>query len=79
MYFVYILRGSQEKWFYVGSTGDLTKRLTAHNTGAVRSTKARRPFICVYTEKFENVQQARRRERELKSNRCKKEDILKEL
>lgn len=79
MHHVYMIKSVREDWFYVGSTSSLAKRLSAHDAGAVRSTKARRPFICVYTEAFTEVREARKREREIKLNRCKKEDILKDL
>ena len=44
MWYVYILRSTIEKSLYVGSTNDMRRRLTEHNTGKVDSTKGRTPF-----------------------------------
>ena len=66
-------------WFYVGSAGDVQKRLKQHNAGEVRSTKFRAPFKLVYVEEHSTAFIARAREKELKTNRCKKDDIIKKL
>lgn len=64
--FVYVLRCSDQK-LYTGSTRDLYKRLEAHRTGKVRTTKNRRPVQLIYKEEFGNYQEARDREIYLKS------------
>ena len=66
-YFVYMLKSLKDKKFYTGCTADLKKRLKQHNSGRVRSTKARRPFKLVYWESFRTRSEAMRRERRLKS------------
>jgi putative endonuclease len=53
---VYVLVSLKRDFTYVGSTNDLERRLTEHNSGLVQSTKAYRPldlvaFIAVKTEK----------------------------
>ncbi len=47
MYSVYILKSKKNADLYVGSTGDVSKRVQLHNTGKVRSTKAYRPWELV--------------------------------
>ena len=68
-YFVYILKSLKDEKFYTGHTADIKKRLKQHNSGRVRSTKARRPFELVYWESLETRKEAMLRERELKSLR----------
>jgi len=41
---VYILRSIIDKNLYVGSTNNIRRRLTEHNSGEVDSTKSRIPF-----------------------------------
>lgn len=79
MPFVYFIKSKKADWFYVGSTFDLNKRLIQHNKGEVRSTKFRAPYKIVYEEEYDTIQEARKREKEIKSNRSKKEEILKAL
>lgn len=67
MYYVYILRSLKDNEHYVGITSDLENRLAYHNSGRVRSTKNRIPFIIIYSEKYETVLEARMREKFLKS------------
>jgi len=45
MWYVYILRSTVDKNLYVGSTDNIRRRLTEHNSGKVDSTKSRIPFI----------------------------------
>ncbi len=66
-YFVYILLSQKDKKLYVGCTNDLESRLKRHNDGAVTSTKNRRPFSLIYSEKIEDKTKAFNRERFLKS------------
>ena len=44
MWFVYILRSLKDNDLYIGSTNDVDRRLTEHNSGNVDSTKCRIPF-----------------------------------
>lgn len=68
-YFVYMLRSLKDGKFYTGYTANLKRRLRQHNSGVVRSTKARRPFELVYWESFSTRREAMRRERQIKSFR----------
>lgn len=67
MYYVYILKSKKDGKLYTGHTEDLKKRLAEHNSGKVRSTALRRPFILVYSEAFPTRSEARWRERHLKT------------
>ena len=51
---------------YTGSTRDLRKRFSLHNSGEVASTKNRTPFELVYYEAYKSESDAREREHNLK-------------
>ena len=76
MHYVYILKSSIINKRYIGCTGDLEQRLSKHNAGGVRSTKAYRPWIVIHTEAFETSSQARSREYELKHNSWKRKELF---
>ena len=65
----YVLLSERDSEFYIGSTGDLRERLQQHNKGQVRSTAYRRPLRLIYHEGCLSVEDARRRERYLKTGR----------
>ena len=66
MFYVYILENRTKK-LYVGYSEDLRKRLKEHNSGAVFSTKPYRPWKIIYYEACLHQEDARRRERYLKT------------
>lgn len=57
----------QEDAWLIGSTKDLQKRISAHNSGGSRSTKHGIPWKIIYCEIGLNNQDARAREKYLKS------------
>ncbi|MGA8367976.1 MAG: GIY-YIG nuclease family protein [Candidatus Acidiferrales bacterium] len=69
MNYSYVLLSESDGRFYFGSTGDLRGRLQQHNKGQVRSTSYRRPLRLVYYEGCLSADDARRRERYLKTGR----------
>ena len=75
MYHVYVLKSKRDGHLYTGSTSDLTNRIKAHNSGKVRSTKGRRPFVLLYSEPYAAKTEALRRELFLKSSPGRKELI----
>ncbi len=78
MYFIYILECS-DKSLYTGSTNDLEKRLHKHNNlkSGAHYTKIRRPVVLKYSEEFDTLKEARRREAELKRwSRIKKLNLI---
>ncbi|HBB27239.1 TPA: endonuclease [Candidatus Gracilibacteria bacterium] len=60
---VYILRCSDDS-LYTGSTNDMEKRIHEHNNlkSGAHYTKIRRPVELIYTESFETMSEARKRE-----------------
>jgi putative endonuclease len=64
---VYILECA-DKTLYVGCTNNLEKRLKEHSglKHGAHYTKIRRPVILKYSESFETLAKARRREAEIK-------------
>jgi putative endonuclease len=77
MIYVYALKSIERNYIYVGMTNDLDRRLSEHNNGENRSTKAYRPFILIYSEILSDRMMAREREKFLKSGIGK--DFLKSL
>ncbi len=67
MYYVYILKSLKDEGYYIGCTKNINKRIYEHNKGKTRSLKNRRPLILVYIEKHDNVNNAYKREKEIKS------------
>jgi putative endonuclease len=67
MCLLYILQSESSGRFYVGSTDDLERRLAEHHRGHTPSTRGRGPWKLVYSEPFETLIQARRREMEIKN------------
>ena len=72
MYYVYVLRSKKDRKFYTGSTINLRKRFREHNNNRVFSTKGRGPFELIYYEACMNDQDARAREKYLKSGMGKR-------
>ena len=69
MEYSYVLLSEKDGRFYIGSTGDLRERLREHGKGRVRSTAYRRPLRLIYYEACLSADDARRRERYLKTGR----------
>ena len=66
-YFVYVLKSESKGSSYVGHTQDLDKRIEEHNNGKSKSTRHKRPWILVYSEKYETRSNAVHRERYFKT------------
>ncbi len=78
-HFTYILECADQT-LYVGSTNNLTKRLSEHNhsKSGAHYTKIRRPVKLLYSETFPTLREARQREHEIKSwDRKKKLELIK--
>ena len=67
MYQVYILKSLKDYGFYIGCTKNVQKRIIEHNKGRTPSLKNRRPLVIVYVEECDNVKDAYKREKEIKS------------
>ena len=64
---LYVLQSLKDNRTYVGSTRNFEVRLSLHNSDRVKSTRHRRPFKVLFTEEFETLQEARKREPYYKS------------
>jgi len=71
-YFVYIIKSLSSGRYYIGQCRDLKNRISEHNQGRVRSTKAYIPWRLCYYEEYETRGEAMRRERELKAVKKRK-------
>ena len=67
MFYVYVLQSQIDGRLYKGLTQNLNERLEQHNKGKTRSTKAFRPWKLLYYESFNSREEAREREKYLKS------------
>lgn len=67
MFNVYILKSVKFHRYYVGHCESLDVRIKRHNDGQVKSTKAYKPWVLVYSETFFSKQEAFKRERQIKS------------
>ena len=59
---LYILKSLKNGRLYVGVTSCLEERLEKHNTGKVVPTKKDCPYKLIYSEVFDDLVSARRRE-----------------
>lgn len=67
MFYTYVIRSKKDGKWYTGSTNNLRKRFKEHSSNKIFSTKGRGPFELVYYEACVNEQDARMREKYLKS------------
>jgi putative endonuclease len=80
--YVYVLSSFKGDHLYIGFTQDLQKRITEHNKGLNRSTKAYVPWRLVYYEVHRNELDGLRREKYLKTtagNKALKNMLREEL
>jgi len=68
-YHVYILYSQSLDRYYVGSSSDIQDRLSRHNGGRSKSTKAGVPWALVYFESFETRALAVKRELDIKKRK----------
>ena len=74
MYYVYILTNYTNSVMYIGMTNDLTRRISEHKSGLIEGfTKKYHVHKLVYFESTEDVNNAIKREKQLKGwTRAKK-------
>lgn len=79
-WFTYILLCNDNS-YYVGITNDIEKRMILHNTGkGSKYLISKLPAKLIYSEKYINKSEARKREIQLKGwSRIKKEKLIKGL
>lgn len=72
-YYVYILRSKKSNQWYTGFTEDLRRRFKEHNNKQSKTwTKGRGPFEIIYYEAYLNREDAKAREKHLKSGSGKR-------
>lgn len=71
-YYVYVLQSIKNKRWYTGSTNNLRKRFTEHQKKLSIYTKGRGPFRLLYYEASLSEEDARAREKYLKSGMGKR-------
>ncbi len=72
MFYNYILQSQKDKKWYTGYASDLRKRFNEHNSNKSGYTKGRGPFVLIYYEACLNEQDARSREKYLKTGMGKR-------
>jgi len=72
MFYVYVIRSRKSGRLYTGSTNDLRKRLKQHNEGKSTWTKHKGPWEIIYYEASLNEEDARSREKYLKTGMGKR-------
>jgi putative endonuclease len=65
--YLYILESEKNGRYYIGVSEDLNDRLNRHNQGRSLATKAYRPWMLIYSERFDDRRSALARERQLKA------------
>ena len=71
-HFVYVLQSEKDDKYYIGQTANLKKRLKAHNSGEVKSTRNKRPLVLLGSQSFASREEARYVEFQLKHHSDKK-------
>ena len=78
MFYVYVLKEMERERFYIGSTGDLRKRLSEHNQSENQSTRNRQ-WQVVYYEAYLTESAARKREHQLKQHGKVKQTLMQRI
>lgn len=76
-YFTYVIYSESHNRFYKGMTQNIEKRLKEHNSGKTSSTKFYAPWRLIYFEEFSNRDDARKKEKFLKSGQGR--DFIKQI
>ncbi len=66
MYYVYLLKSVKNNFLYIGSTGDLRRRVAEHNRSTQKATKHNVPLELIYYEAYASKRVALIREKALK-------------
>jgi putative endonuclease len=72
MYYTYILKSKNKGRMYTGYTNNLRKRFKEHNEGKSYYTNRDKPYLLIYYEACLNEDDARSREKYLKSGMGKR-------
>ena len=66
-WFIYALRSLKDNDLYIGISRNPEKRVESHNKWKTESTKNRRPFVLIYKECCNSLEEAREKEKYYKS------------
>ena len=72
MQYVYVIQSKKNNCWYTGYTADLRKRFKEHNSDRHNFTSKRSPWELIYYEACHNEQDAKVREKYLKSGTGKR-------
>ncbi|MFH1946604.1 MAG: GIY-YIG nuclease family protein [Candidatus Magasanikbacteria bacterium] len=67
MYFIYVISSLVKNYIYVGISDNPERRIEQHNKGYNRTTKPYTPFKVLLIEEYPTRDEARKREKVLKS------------
>ena len=67
MFYAYILKSEKSGRYYIGHTENIEARLQRHNTGQVKATKNKGPWVLMSYETFDTKAEANSRELYIKS------------
>jgi len=67
MHYVYVIKSQVDGRLYKGMTKNVKERVLQHNKGKTKTTKAYIPWDLVYFEQYQTIEEARTREKYLKS------------
>jgi len=76
VYYVYVLKSTILKRFYIGYSSDLRRRLKEHNDSRSKSDKGYSPWELVYYEAYKDKLTATKREKQLKKHAAKTDLIV---
>ena len=71
MYFVYSLKSLSRNYIYVGITDNIERRFEQYQSGRYKTTRAYRLLKIILIEKYLTRQEARNREKYIKSGNGK--------
>jgi putative endonuclease len=77
MFYAYVLKSLRNGRHYTGSTNNLERRISEHNSGQTKYTRQTRPFELIYKESYNTKLEASKRERFLKTGKGR--EFLKQI
>ena len=69
---MYILYSERLDKYYIGACSNLERRFYEHNIGHSKFSRTGKPWKVVYTEEFEDLSEAKKRESQLKRMKSRK-------
>jgi len=74
--YIYMIQDDKGK-IYIGSTNDVSRRLSQHQNGHTQTTSRMKDKKLVFVQKFETLEDARKIERKLK--KLKRKDYIEKI